>query len=125
MKLAGLEAVGRPDLAALCARGLGPHQRPVVECLQAFFATRSRAEALAWLAEREVCFAPVNTLMEAMHDPNVAARGLLIADERGRKHLAPPIRFAREPAVPRLHEPLLGEHGAAVLAELGSEAGAW
>ena len=113
-----LEALGRPELAALCARGPGAHQQPVVDCLQEFFATQSRDEALAWLAELGICFAPVNTLTEALADPNVSARGLVLADERGRKHLAPPIRFALEPARPVLREPLLGEHTAAVLAEL-------
>jgi crotonobetainyl-CoA:carnitine CoA-transferase CaiB-like acyl-CoA transferase len=113
-----LGALGRLDLAPLCARGPGPHQQPVVDCLQAFFATKSRSEALAWLAALDVCFAPVNTLVEALADPNVIARGLVVTDERGRKHLAPPIRFTADPARPVLREPLLGEHTASVLAEL-------
>jgi crotonobetainyl-CoA:carnitine CoA-transferase CaiB-like acyl-CoA transferase len=53
-----------------------------------------------------------------MSDPQVAARGLLLGDERGRRHLAPPIRFAEEPARPSLREPLLGEHTSEVLAVL-------
>jgi crotonobetainyl-CoA:carnitine CoA-transferase CaiB-like acyl-CoA transferase len=113
-----LDALGRPDLASLCARGPGPHQQPVMDCLQKFFATRSRAEALEWLEGLGVCYAPVNTLLEALADANVVARGLVVADERGRKHLAPPIRFAADPARPILREPLLGEHTAGVLAEL-------
>jgi crotonobetainyl-CoA:carnitine CoA-transferase CaiB-like acyl-CoA transferase len=110
-----LEALGRPDLIELCARGPGPHQQPVVECLQRFFAGKSQLEALEWLAGLDVCFAPVNTLLEAMADPNVAARAMLLTDERGRSHLAPPIRFAGEPARPVLREPLLGEHTDEVL----------
>jgi crotonobetainyl-CoA:carnitine CoA-transferase CaiB-like acyl-CoA transferase len=113
-----LGALGRLDLAPLCARGPGPHQQPVVECLQKHFSSKSRAEALEWLTALDVCFAPVNTLTEALADPNVNARHLLLADDRGRKHLAPPIRFAAEPARPALREPLLGEHTASVLAEL-------
>jgi crotonobetainyl-CoA:carnitine CoA-transferase CaiB-like acyl-CoA transferase len=60
----------------------------------------------------------VNTLTEALADPNVNARRLVLADDRGRKHLAPPIRFAAEVARPVLREPLLGEHTVGVLAEL-------
>jgi len=120
-----LGALGRVELSELCARGPGPHQQPVVELLQAFFASRSREEGLEWLATLDVCFAPVNSLLEATLDPNVAARQLLLKDEAGRKHLAPPIRFAEEPARPVLREPLLGEHTDDVLAELEVAAGEW
>jgi len=113
-----LTALGRPDLIELCATGPGPQQRPVVEALQAFFKTRTLQESLDWLASLDVCYAPVNTLLEATRDPQVAARDLLLADERGRQHLAPPIRFAAEPARPNLREPLLGEHTNEILAEL-------
>jgi crotonobetainyl-CoA:carnitine CoA-transferase CaiB-like acyl-CoA transferase len=120
-----LGALGRADLIGLCTRGPGPHQQPVVDVLTAFFAGRTQFEALEWLAKLDVCFAPVNTLLEAMLDPNVAARSLLLLDEQGRKHLAPAIRFAEEPARPQLREPSLGEHTDDVLAELESAAGEW
>lgn len=117
-----LEALGRTELIELCRRGPGVHQQPVVECLQAFFATKSRAEALAWLAELDVCFAPVNTLLEALDDPNVKARGMTIADEHGRRHLAPPIRYTGEPARPELREPALDEHRQQILGNLEAAA---
>jgi crotonobetainyl-CoA:carnitine CoA-transferase CaiB-like acyl-CoA transferase len=120
-----LGALGRAELVPLCARGPGPHQQPVVDCLQQLFAGRSQAEAIAWLTELGVCFAPVNTLVEALADPHVAARAAVLVDERGRRHLAPPIRFADEPARPVLREPLLGEHTDEVLAELEAEDGVW
>jgi crotonobetainyl-CoA:carnitine CoA-transferase CaiB-like acyl-CoA transferase len=117
-----LGALGRPDLVELCTRGPGPHQRPVVELLAAFFANKSRQESLDWLARLDVCFAPVNTLLEATRDPHVTARELLLWDAQGRPHLAPAIRFAAEPARPQLREPQLGEHTDAVLAELAADA---
>jgi crotonobetainyl-CoA:carnitine CoA-transferase CaiB-like acyl-CoA transferase len=117
-----LTAVGRPDLVALCTSGPGPHQRPVVEALQAFFNARTRQESLDWLAQLDVCYAPVNTLLEATLDAQVAARELLVGDEQGRKHLAPPIRFAAEPARPSLREPLLGEHTNEILGGLDVDA---
>jgi len=120
-----LGAVGRPDLAALCARGPGPHQQPVVDCLRDFFAGRSQRDALEWLARLDVCFAPVNTLPEAFEDENVAARGLVLRDEHGRQHLAPPVRFTSEPARPVLREPRLGEHTDEVLAELEEREADW
>jgi len=70
------------------------------------------------LASLDVCYAPVNTLLEATREAQVAARGLLREDEQGRKHVAPAIRFAAEPAQPSLREPTLGEHTNELLAEL-------
>jgi crotonobetainyl-CoA:carnitine CoA-transferase CaiB-like acyl-CoA transferase len=66
------------------------------------------AENLAFLSTFDVCYAPVNTLPEALE----AAADKLLKDELGRRHLAPPIRFRDEPARPRLREPRLGEHDA-------------
>jgi crotonobetainyl-CoA:carnitine CoA-transferase CaiB-like acyl-CoA transferase len=116
-----LGALGRPDLVELCTRGPGAHQRPVVELLAAFFAARPRQESLDWLAGLDVCFAPVNTLLEATRDPQVAARAMLLRDAEGRPHLAPAIRFADEPARPRLQEPKLGEHTDDVLAQIEAD----
>jgi crotonobetainyl-CoA:carnitine CoA-transferase CaiB-like acyl-CoA transferase len=113
-----LTALGRPELIELCIRGPGQHQRPVVEALQAFFQQRSLQQSLDWLAALDVCYAPVNTLLEAVRDPQVAARELLVADERGRQHLKPAVRFAAEPARPSLREPLLGEHTDEILMSL-------
>jgi crotonobetainyl-CoA:carnitine CoA-transferase CaiB-like acyl-CoA transferase len=113
-----MTALGRADLIELCTRGPGAHQRPVVEALQAFFGSRTRQESLDWLATVDVCYAPVNTLLEATRDPHVVARELLPSDEQGRKHLAPAIRFAAEPSRPSLREPMLGEHTAEILAAI-------
>jgi crotonobetainyl-CoA:carnitine CoA-transferase CaiB-like acyl-CoA transferase len=116
-----LTALGRTDLIELCSQGPGPHQRPAVEALQAFFKGHSLQESLDWLAALDVCYAPVNTLLEATLDSQVAARELLQGDESGRQHLKPAIRFAAEPARPRLREPTLGEHTNEVLAELDED----
>ena len=76
-------------------------------------------EATAWLATLDLCFAAVKTLPEAFADANVLARGMLMADELGRQHIAPVIRFADEPARPCLVEPRLGAHSAEILEPLG------
>jgi crotonobetainyl-CoA:carnitine CoA-transferase CaiB-like acyl-CoA transferase len=44
---------------------------------------------------------------------------MLLEDGRGRKHLGVPIKFAREPAEPRLRAPGFGEHSAEVVQSLG------
>jgi crotonobetainyl-CoA:carnitine CoA-transferase CaiB-like acyl-CoA transferase len=102
-----LGAFGRPELAPLCERP-GPHQQPVMEFLEKKFREKSLEENLKFLAPLDVCYAPVNTLPEALE----AARDKLLKDELGRRHLASPIRFRDEPARPNLREPRLGEHDA-------------
>ncbi len=113
-----LRALDRPDLVPLCLRGPGPHQRPVIEFFQNVFREKTLAEATAWLSGLDVCFGPVNTLPEAFEDRNVAARETIVVDDRGRRHIAPVIRFGEEPAKPALREPALGEHTEEVLGPL-------
>jgi crotonobetainyl-CoA:carnitine CoA-transferase CaiB-like acyl-CoA transferase len=102
-----LGALGRPELAPLCEKP-GPHQKPVMDLLEHTFGKKTLKENLDFLAPLDVCYAPVNTLPEALE----AARDKLLEDELGRRHLAPPIRFRDEPARPSLREPRLGEHDA-------------
>jgi crotonobetainyl-CoA:carnitine CoA-transferase CaiB-like acyl-CoA transferase len=100
-----LGALGRPELAPLCEKP-GPHQQPVMDFLEDIFRSKSLKQNLELLSRLDVCYAPVNTLPEAMD----AAGDKLLHDEAGRRHLAPPIRFRDEPARPSLREPTLGEH---------------
>jgi crotonobetainyl-CoA:carnitine CoA-transferase CaiB-like acyl-CoA transferase len=102
-----LGALGRLELAPLCEKP-GAHQRPVMDFLEGVFRARTLKENLVFLSTLDVCYAPVSTLPEALD----AARDKLLTDERGRRHLAPPIRFRDEPARPNLREPKLGEHDA-------------
>jgi len=111
-----LNALGRPDLIAPCLHGPGPHQRPVIDFLQTTFGAMSADEALTFLSGLDVCFGRVNTLPEAFDDENVAARGMILRDSLGRRHIAPVIRFRDEPPAPDLHAPSLGEHTDEVLA---------
>jgi crotonobetainyl-CoA:carnitine CoA-transferase CaiB-like acyl-CoA transferase len=113
-----LNALGRPDLIPFCLRGPGPHQQPVIEFLQATFGRMSADEALAFLSGLDVCFGPVNTLPAAFDDQNVKARGMILRDDQGRRHIAPVIRFRDEPPAPRLDAPALGENTEDVLNRL-------
>jgi crotonobetainyl-CoA:carnitine CoA-transferase CaiB-like acyl-CoA transferase len=99
----------RPEFIALCEQGPGPRQEPLIAFLRATFRQKTFAEWLAWLEGRDICFAPVNTLPEALNEPHLKARGAVYTDETGRRHLAPVIRFRDEPAAPRWNEPELGE----------------
>lgn len=105
-----LDHFGRSDLIAPCLAGPGAHQKPVVDFLSATFAARTLAEWTAELERLDVCFAPVNTLPEALADRNVRHRTMVLTDAAGARHLGPPIRFLDEPARPVLKAPRLGEH---------------
>ena len=110
-----LRAFGRPELAELCLRGPGPHQRTVIEFLSAEFRKRPLADWQAHLATLDVCYGRINTLPEAFAHPNLLTRGMILYDETKRRHVGPPIHFRHEPARPVLREPALGEHTASIL----------
>jgi crotonobetainyl-CoA:carnitine CoA-transferase CaiB-like acyl-CoA transferase len=95
---------------ALCERGPGLHQQPVIEFFERVFAERSQAEWVEWFHDRDVCFAPVKSVREAFDDEHARARGMVLVDEADREHLAPVIKFRNEPARPRLTAPDLGAH---------------
>ena len=102
-----LGELGRADLVPLC-REPGPHQQPVVDLLSAFFAGQPLVEAGALLDRLDVCWGRVNTYPQALDDEQVTARGFILTDDLGRRHLGSPIRFRHEPARPSLDVPVLG-----------------
>jgi crotonobetainyl-CoA:carnitine CoA-transferase CaiB-like acyl-CoA transferase len=110
---------GRPDLVALCERGPGPHQLPVVEFLQSVFETQTQAHWVEWFRGRDIGFAPVKTLREAFDDPHTNARGMHLVDELGQEHIGVPIKFAGEPGRADFALPALGQHTEEVLRGVG------
>lgn len=114
-----LGELGRRDFVALCERGPGAHQAPLIAYLRELFATRTRAEWIEWFTGKDVGFAWVNNLREAFDDPQVRSRGMRLLDDQGREHIGAPVKFREEPAAPRLRLPSLGEHNAEILRELG------
>lgn len=112
-------ALGRGDLAAVCAPPPGPNQDPAKAFLRETFRTRTRAEWEAWFADKDVCFAPVRTLKEAFDDPNVVERGMLAYDADGNEIVGTPVRFRNEPGRPNPRTPDFGADTSEILAGLG------
>ena len=112
-----LHALGRPDLVPAASGPPGPAHKPAESFLRETFATKTRDEWDAWFAGRDVCFAPVLDLKEALHQPHSIARRMLVRDDEGNLHLGLPIKYRDEPGRidPRL--PKLGEHTQEVIAE--------
>ncbi len=92
-----LTALERPDLIDAACGPNGPGQDPVKAFLKETFATRTRDAWEAWLAELDVCAAPVLDLHEAFHHPQTAAREMMVRDAEGNLHIGLPIKYAEEP----------------------------
>jgi crotonobetainyl-CoA:carnitine CoA-transferase CaiB-like acyl-CoA transferase len=114
-----LGALGRPDLVALCKLPPGPGQDPVRSFLRNAFLEKTKAEWVEWFRGRDIAFAPLKTLPEALEDPHFKARGMVTKDARGWDQLGVPIRFADEPGRPNFDPPRHGQHSAPILRALG------
>ncbi len=114
-----LTALGRPDLIELCTRPPGPDQDPVQRFLEGVFKTRARAEWVEWFRGRDVCFAPVQDLVDAYRHPQTRAREMVLEDGHGWQHIGLPLKFRDEPGRPSFDYPGHGEHSDEIIASLG------
>jgi crotonobetainyl-CoA:carnitine CoA-transferase CaiB-like acyl-CoA transferase len=114
-----LEPLGRPDLVELCKLPPGPGQDPVRSFLKEIFLTKTKEQWVAWFKGRDVAFAPMRTLPEALDDAHFQARGMVLKDARGWDHLGVPIAFRDEPAKPAFDAPGHGQHTREILRSLG------
>lgn len=122
------DAVGRPDLKRLelqatdfySAPGRN-HRRSRAE-LQALFRTRSRSEWIDMLSIAGACVGPVNTVRDALHDPQVRHRGMIddIADPEVGDffRVGVAIKLSETPGRPGGWAPFRGQHTDEVLRSL-------
>jgi crotonobetainyl-CoA:carnitine CoA-transferase CaiB-like acyl-CoA transferase len=89
-----LTALARPDLIAAALSESPVDQAQVKAVLAAIFAAHSRSHWERWFHGKDVAFAPVRSLAEAL-PPHV------ITDAQGAHHLPPAIRFTDEDWTPR------------------------
>jgi len=90
-----LTALGREDLLPLAQKPAG-EQEDLIAYLRETFAAKTRAQWIAWFADKDIPFSPVLDFREALDQPHIAERGLLIEADGGGRHIAPPIRFRNE-----------------------------
>jgi len=114
-----LEPLGRPDLVELCKLPPGPGQDPVRAFLREAFRAKTKAQWVEWFKGRDVAFAPLRTLPEALEDAHFKARGMVLKDGRGWDHLGIPMAFRDEPGRVKFEAPAHGAHGAEILEGLG------
>jgi formyl-CoA transferase len=86
--------------------------------LEALLAADTTAGWVERLLAKGVPCGPINTIAEALADPQIQARGLL-AQIDGRQFIRAPMKMSRTPVKIRRGVPELGEHSREVLAQAG------
>jgi alpha-methylacyl-CoA racemase len=113
------ERVERPDLLAT---KLDPE---AIGTWREVFAGRDRDDWLALFAGHDSCVGPVNDLAEAIADPQIVHRGMVVQTEHPTlgplSQVASPIKLREHPASIRTPAPVLGEATREVLGGLGYE----
>ncbi|MGI9450857.1 MAG: CaiB/BaiF CoA transferase family protein [Geminicoccaceae bacterium] len=114
-----LGAFGRDDLVELCKQPPGKAQAPVIAYLRNLFLTRTQQEWITWMADKDIAFSPIQNLRDALDDPHLRARQMVIEDGQGREHIGNPLHFTNEPPKPDFSLPAIGEHSIEILEALG------
>ncbi|HLW01643.1 MAG TPA: CaiB/BaiF CoA-transferase family protein [Ktedonobacterales bacterium] len=117
------ERAGRPDLLSLHQPTDATEREEARAALRALFLTRTRDEWVAEFAEIETCLGPVNTLSEALVDPQVEALGTVRRADYGESFefgtLALTPRIEDVPFEVRHAPPALGEQTREILQAAG------
>jgi crotonobetainyl-CoA:carnitine CoA-transferase CaiB-like acyl-CoA transferase len=100
----------------------GKRREEMFAFLRNAFRQKTLAEWMSELGDRDVCIGPVNTLAEALADPQVRHRqmALEVDTPAGRTTtMGTPIKLSETPATLRTPPAAFGEHTEAILSELG------
>ena len=95
----------------------------IIAELEQLFSTRNRDEWIKLLSEIDIPYGPVNTIGEALADPQTQHRRMVLEVGHPRvgklKLLGVPIKLSETPGEIRTSAPAYGEHTAEILRELG------
>lgn len=102
----------------------GEERELMLATFRAIFRTRTQAEWMAELGDREICFGPVNDVEQMLADPQLRHRGMVVDQPGGQPTLGNPVRLSETPPSLRTPPPLFGQHTEEVLRQLGLDAAA-
>lgn len=112
---------GREDFIEL-QDAEGPARDEVFAFFRNAFLQKTLAEWMDELGDKDVCIAPVNTLAEALADPQVRHRQMALelqTPQGGTTAIGTPIKLSDTPASLRTPAAGFGEHTDGILAEMG------
>jgi crotonobetainyl-CoA:carnitine CoA-transferase CaiB-like acyl-CoA transferase len=99
------------------------HRDSLIPLLQKKFEAISAGDWVLQLAKNDIPAAAIQTVGEALNDPQTIARGLIVEIEhpllQKARSIANPVLLTSQPVLYRLPPPLLGEHRKQILTELG------
>jgi len=103
--------------------GKGAEREEIFECFREAFATKTRDEWIEVLRKADIPCGPVNSIEEALQDPQVIYRGMVTEVAHpllGKiKQLGIPIKFSETPCESPSSPPLYGQHTNEILEGLG------
>lgn len=99
------------------------HRGILIPMIEEIFAQRTADEWIKRLKAADIPCGPINEVDEALHDPQILARDMIVTQQHaavGEVHsIGNPIHLSDTPATYRLPPPTLGQHTDEVLAEQG------
>lgn len=110
------KAVGDPELTKMPITP-GPGGAKAREQVAELFKTRTRDEWMELLKDADCCFMPVLKPEEAMQDPHIQSRGLVVNDPDGKPQYLCPIKISGHESALHQAAPELGAHDAEILGD--------